>query len=230
MIKKPAKLLLINTDELLLKKYSREGFETEVLSSVNFLDALQGSFVPDLVIISSVEKADIPFIRKNPALSNVPVLVIQESFKELNNLNSIADFPKVFICNRVVCETGEFIDGLKKLCAGERKLLCVKASRNVMYAILYMNKNLSRQLTRSMFASQLGINADYLTKIFRLQTGVSLWDYLNEYRLFEARKLLEETGLTAAEIARRTGFADDAYFSNVYSKKFGEAPCAVRKR
>ena len=51
---------------------------------------------------------------------------------------------------------------------------------------------------------------------------------MTEYRLGEAKRLLEADELSINEIAHRTGFYDQSYFSKVFSQKFGIPPSEYR--
>lgn len=194
------------------------------------MDIIAGRFVPDMIFVNSVAEARIADIRKDENLWQVPVVVLAENFSELNNLNSVSDFPKVLVCNRIVAESEQFMKGVEALCNHRKNLLPSKTSRVVKYAILFMNKNISRQLSREQFAQQLGVSVDYLTRIFHAEMGISLWDYLNVYRLHIAHRLLLQSDIPVSEVAHRTGFPDAAYFSRVFKKQYGMAPGRIRKQ
>jgi len=74
-----------------------------------------------------------------------------------------------------------------------------------------------------------GTSEDYLSKIFRAEMGLLLWDYLTLTRLHEAGHLLSQTGLSVSEVAARTGFEDPAYFNRIFKKHFGQPPGQFRK-
>ena len=54
--------------------------------------------------------------------------------------------------------------------------------------------------------------------------GCSTSIYLRDYRLSKARELIQNQGNSIAEIARKIGYSDPAYFSRVYSKMNGKSP------
>lgn len=67
------------------------------------------------------------------------------------------------------------------------------------------------------------VNAAYLGRIFRAQTGQSFRDALTEERMRRADKLLQRQ-VSVAEAAAAVGFEDPNYFSRVYKKHFGHSP------
>lgn len=224
----PRKIIFIGTRSPLLKILSKEN-ETEAVSSVSFLENLTVRFAPDLIVFDSLNGADILEVRKTERLAFVPVLIEAEHFKELNNLNSIARFMNVLICNQSISPEPLFVERLKGIMSRKQSILPVRTGSIVKYVILYMNKNFARRITRSVLADQVGIDPDYLTRIFRREMGVGLLTYLNLLRLAEAGRLLVFTGMKIQDVARECGFSDSSYFINSYRKKFGVSPGAVRK-
>jgi len=221
-------ILFIGTELTHLNNWSSED-RTEVISSINFLDAVIMSFMPDLIIFDSMKNTDVKKIRENEKLVRVPVVIIEKSFAEVNNLNPIADYPKVLICNKELAETKEFYDRIDRLLSKKTPILPPRTGIIVKYAILYMNKNISKPVSRSMVASQLGIAEDYLSRIFHKEMGISLWNYMNIYRLYVARKLLLQTGIPISEITTKVGFSESSYFNKAFKKQYGITPSQLRK-
>lgn len=225
---KSKKIIFVGTKNPLLKFYSKEN-ETEVVSSVSFLPMISARFVPDLLVFDDITEADILAIRKIDRLVKVPVLISCESFKDQNNFSAISSFMNVIVCNDCVSYSDDFIEHLRLLMSGRKKLLSAKTSSIVKYTILYINKKISKKITRENLAEHSNVSPDYLTRIFKKEMGVGLWEYLNMIRLNSARNLLTYTGLQIKDVAKECGFSDCAYFINVYKKFFGIAPGEVRK-
>lgn len=225
---KPKKIIFIGTRSPLLKILSKEN-EIEAVSSISFLQNLTVRFSPDLIVFDSLSGADILEVRKTERLAFVPVLIEAEHFKELNNLNSISNFMNVLICNQSISAEPAFIERLKGIMSRKQSILPARTGSIVKYVILYMNKNCTKKITRSILADQVGVDPDYLTRIFHREMGTGLLSYLNALRLAEANRLLVFTGMKIQDVARECGFSDASYFINSYRKKFGISPGAVRK-
>lgn len=73
-------------------------------------------------------------------------------------------------------------------------------------------------------ARQVGLNDCTLKKGFRQVFGQTAFGYLHDYRLEQARQLLEERQLNISEIAQAIGFANRSYFAAAFRKKFGVTP------
>ena len=100
----------------------------------------------------------------------------------------------------------------------------------VKKAILYLNKNVSQQIVRWKLADTVHVSEDYLTRIFHKEIGLSLWEYLNRYRIYLAIKMLLETNDTIYEVAEKSGFQDQAYFCRVFKKIYGIPPGKIRTK
>ena len=64
----------------------------------------------------------------------------------------------------------------------------------------------------------------YLSRIFKKYTGTTFSEYLTNYRIEQAKKLLGEGKLSVKEIAYATGFNSQGYFSKIFKKYAGVSP------
>ncbi|MGC6386064.1 helix-turn-helix domain-containing protein [Ewingella sp. S1.OA.A_B6] len=79
-------------------------------------------------------------------------------------------------------------------------------------------------------ATLLHCNADYLGRVFRSTFNLTLTDALHQQRVSAAENLLLTDSDSLAEVARRTGFNDVAYFRRIFRKRVGMTPAAYKKR
>lgn len=83
-------------------------------------------------------------------------------------------------------------------------------------------------LTREQIANALSVSPAYVSRVFRQQTGMTLWDYVNSYRVARACELLYHSDMSVTEVAFAVGFNDPAYFSRVFRKETGKSPQSHR--
>lgn len=76
----------------------------------------------------------------------------------------------------------------------------------------------------------LGLERTYLSALYRRTTGNTLSRTLEDLRLSRAEKLLTETQLTIAEVARSSGYEDPAVFMKMFRRRMGLAPGQWRDR
>lgn len=90
----------------------------------------------------------------------------------------------------------------------------------------YRNPNLST----SSIADTVGLSASYLSRVYKELRSVSISEHIINIRIEAAKTLLLEHGISAREVASRTGFANDNYFYTLFRKKTGVTPSNYRKR
>lgn len=74
-----------------------------------------------------------------------------------------------------------------------------------------------------------GTNSKRLNAAFRYCADVTVFEYLREERMKEARKLLKNTSLSINDIAFHVGFSSSANFATAFRERFGMTPSAFRK-
>lgn len=92
----------------------------------------------------------------------------------------------------------------------------------------YIREHFRENINREEMAAFVFITPNYLSKLFRSETGMTLREYVNQCRIREAKRLLANTELTISEIALETGFENMSYFSTVFKKACGVGPLAWR--
>jgi AraC-like DNA-binding protein len=82
------------------------------------------------------------------------------------------------------------------------------------------------RLSIDQIASELGISANYLAKLFRKE-GTTVMRYVLEKRLERAHSLIKQFGqhrLQIQEIAYLCGFESPSHFSRMFKQHFGISP------
>jgi AraC family transcriptional regulator, transcriptional activator of pobA len=78
-------------------------------------------------------------------------------------------------------------------------------------------------------ADAVGLTAGHLTTVVGRRTGRTVQQWITERRMREARRLLADTDLTVAEIARRVGYREAGYFVRRFRTAHGVPPEAWRR-
>ncbi len=87
----------------------------------------------------------------------------------------------------------------------------------------------SGSITLAECAQDMGVHPTYIWKTLKGEGGKSYSDYVEEYKLGEAKRLLMESDLTVAEIADRLGYTNAQNFIRFFSKSMGVTPGKFRK-
>lgn len=78
-------------------------------------------------------------------------------------------------------------------------------------------------------ADRLFVSYGHLCSIFKRITGVPFKEYLIDFRMRQACKLLKQGDLEIQQIARMTGYSSPRYFNMAFNKHFGLSPSAYAK-
>ena len=74
----------------------------------------------------------------------------------------------------------------------------------------------------------LNYSPNYLGNLFKRSFSMSINDFLNQYRITQAKRLMDETNKMVYEIAFEVGFSDQHYFSRTFKKYAGVPPSEYR--
>lgn len=93
----------------------------------------------------------------------------------------------------------------------------------------YIIENYDSRITIKDICRELGCSKSTLLSTFKKQFGITVGEFITEYRLGEAKRLLESGEQSINEIAHETGFYDQSYFSKVFSAECGRSPSEYRR-
>ena len=79
-------------------------------------------------------------------------------------------------------------------------------------------------------ASESGIHRTTLLRIFKRKLGVTPFEYLSQFRIRRALRLLRETLLPVGEVAAQSGFRQCNHFCRAVRRSCGKTPSEFRSR
>ena len=91
-----------------------------------------------------------------------------------------------------------------------------------------IDMDLTADLSLKARAAELGVNASYLSTLFKKETGKTLTEYVNGKRIEQAVFLLNSTRLQIQTIAQRCGIPDVNYFTRLFKAAVGKTPKEYR--
>ena len=96
-------------------------------------------------------------------------------------------------------------------------------------SVRYIQKHFKERLTLQMVASRVYMNAQYFSRVFKRETGVTFTEYVNTLKIQYACKLLETTNYPAYRISSECGFTDPSYFNRVFYAQMNMTPKKYKK-
>jgi two-component system response regulator YesN len=93
----------------------------------------------------------------------------------------------------------------------------------------YIALHIDEELSRQYIADYIGLSPDYIVKLFKKETGLSISDYILRERINLAKELLSMTDTTISNIALTVGFSNFSYFSTLFKKEVSMTPQDYRR-
>jgi DNA-binding LacI/PurR family transcriptional regulator/AraC-like DNA-binding protein len=199
------------------------------INSIEEFDHIVDEITPALIVFETIDEISIKKIRQSAKTVLVPILVLPDTIESDVAVDLLCAHPRIILCNRGAAESEQFDTRIRAILSGD-EILPPHTGALVKKAILYLNRNAPQQIVRWKLADTVHVSEDYLTRIFHKEIGLSLWEYLNRYRIYLATKMLLETNDTIYEIAEKSGFQDQAYFCRVFKKIYGVPPGKIRTK
>lgn len=94
---------------------------------------------------------------------------------------------------------------------------------------VYIHDNLDRELSRNEIAEKVFLNPEYLSRLFRKETGQSMIEYITSERINTAIGYLIRTNMPVSIIASKVGHSNFSHFSKIFKKVTGLTPNEYRQ-
>ena len=101
---------------------------------------------------------------------------------------------------------------------------------DIYKSIQYIKQHTNQAISTSDVAAYVGKSRSYLSRCFKKELGFDMNSFIMRCKLEEAKSLLTHTDKSISEISSYLCFSSQAYFQNVFKKKYGITPNAYRKR
>lgn len=93
-----------------------------------------------------------------------------------------------------------------------------------------IDRNMNIQISNSQLAQDAGMSVNGFARLFREETGMTLYNYQYQRRLSHGAVLLLYTRHPIGKIARLCGFADRFHFSKAFKKETDMTPVEYRRK
>lgn len=104
----------------------------------------------------------------------------------------------------------------------------LKSLEKLKFIVGYVEQHYAEPITISRMAELCYFSPSHFMKFFKSNMGTSFIQYLNDYRLTMARRLLGASSLSVLEVAQQSGFDNLSYFNRLFKKKYGITPRQMR--
>ena len=140
----------------------------------------------------------------------------------------------MYIRNLDVCDSMEELSRIKKESVTEFTITMNRLTKergityHVRHGIEYIHKHLTENIKAGEVAEELGISGDYLSRLFRRETGYSLQQYILKEKCRTACYMLVNSREEIIEISAFLGFSSSSYFIRQFVKFYDVTPLQYR--
>lgn len=92
----------------------------------------------------------------------------------------------------------------------------------------FIARHYAEAVSELAMAKMCGMSPFRFSRAFHVTYGVTFRDYLSDYRLTQAKRLLGNAQVSITDVAAMAGFNDASYFARLFRKRTGTSPTAYR--
>lgn len=230
---KCATILIVDDDPDILEIYDKhiqaQLPAAKILSAKDGHEALElmRKTRPDLVLLDLMMPVLDGFgvletMQAHDSLRNIPVIILT-SISLTNDILERLSLGVTKVLQKGIYSLDETLIQMdavlsKSQCLGSGPQ---RIARRVM---VYLHEHYAEPVSRRDIGSSIGVNETYLTRCFRQEMGLTPMDYLNRYRINQAKKLLEQRHRKITDVGLSLGFSSSSQFSRVFRRETGITP------
>lgn len=120
------------------------------------------------------------------------------------------------------------VDMIHKYCLLVKNYSMLGYSKVIKEVVSYIDFHYAEDLNLSFFAEMFHISRNYLSGLYKKETGMTLTDYIHQVRSRRAITLINSSSLSITTIAVSCGYNDINYFTRMFKKIYGVSPTQYR--
>ena len=150
---------------------------------------------------------------------------ILASARDLQNAVFSRSINPYFVEGLIVECLVNYYHGSNEIQLPEKYVTC----RKIFQARDILTEQFNNPPTLRELAATVGTNECTLKKVFKEMFSMTVFDYLNDYRMNKAVRLLADESLTIGEVGEMLGFSSQSHFTTAFRKNYGIAPKEYRE-
>lgn len=115
----------------------------------------------------------------------------------------------------------EDLDELSEILEDDKNLY---SATSIKLAIQFITNNFDKNITLKDVADEVYLSQNYLSELFKKETGEGFYEFLSNYRIKRAKEILLTTNLKIYEVAESVGYNDSITFGRAFKKITGVTP------
>mgnify|MGYP000899912034 FL=1 len=206
--------------------------------------SLNYPFADEQKLVSAIKRQDFPKVVyymdkitagfKKMSYNNIVISLvhlcntIRTTVNEINKVNFSDDYIGIYDINPVDYQTiDDLLQVLKELvrnCCDKENTIQKHSEMVKIVKNIVCNEYTDPNLNLAVIAGRIRISPNYLNCIFKNSCGISISDYITDYRLSKAAELLKTTGESINSVMNKVGMVNASTFYRCFKSKFGTTP------
>lgn len=238
---------MLSDRELFYKEYVRREsstFRAPYLPELAFYNAIKSGDVnrtrefltPSIIEIEGLGKlSDQPLQNLKYHLVITIAMIARSCIEGGMDVSDAYALSDLYIQNTDRCKTFSEIGDLHQTAcldyAGRMRLLRKRRihTGHIAKCIDYIYEHLHTRITASQLAEHTGLDASYLSRLFKKEIGITISDYIRFHKIETAKNMLVYSDYGSAQIASILAFPSQSYFSEIFRRQTGMSPIRYRK-
>lgn len=158
----------------------------------------------------------------NKILENIYILVysicLKKGTRQMMDTNELENFRNQTAMKNTLSEKGDtlskYLLSIMEELGGDGRTY----SKDISKSVVYIKEHYREDINLSDIAQHVGLSENYLSNLFKKETGENIIRYINLYRVERSKELILETNLKVYEIAEMVGYRNTTYFSTMFKK------------
>ena len=105
----------------------------------------------------------------------------------------------------------------------------LRQNPHIIKAKQYIEDHIAEKITLENLSAHIHLTPQYLSTLFRAETGQTIIEFINLRRVDFAKRLMVVYDFPLSEIAARAGFSDYPNFSRIFKRIVGVSPMQYKK-
>lgn len=215
------------------KTYSLEPYDVVIakkheLHNISFVKATPYHRIvlqvwPDFFQENNCPEYEAFFLNSSPTSDNkIPAKVVRSSglydaFKKYKKYSNNYQLKQTPILNAIVTEILYLINNTSQFATPDY------SNTPVADIIVYLNKHYTEDISMELLQKKFFLSKNYLCKIFKNTTGLTIFEYIRKKRLALVQDLTND-GMSMTVASKMAGFHDYSSFYRAYNKEYGLSP------
>jgi len=178
---------------------------------------------PKATQISKPEMQAVPVSRTTTSRINERIELFDEIFKNLDRGFSVETLEYINLCLPRLLSSFSHLEQYRSFNEHTSK-------DPISRSINFMIENTTKKYRLEELSEVVGLSASHYSRLFLSRTGHSPIDYFIQLKIQRSCRLLDNTKLSVADIARESGFEDQFYFSRQFKRVMNMSPREYRNR